>query len=400
MTERHTGARLGRATQAIHSGRLARPVYGEVSVPIFQSSTFAFPSAEIGAARFAGEAEGFIYSRLSNPTTKALEENLAALEGGYTAMGTATGMAALSTTFLALLDQGAHVVSTDSIYGATRVILEVELPRFGVESTFVDTTDLRRIEAAMRPSTRLVFVETPTNPTMKLTDIEAVSAIAHRSGALLVVDNTFASPYLQRPLELGADVVVHSLTKLINGHSDVVGGAVVAREEQIYKRIRRLLNLTGGTMDPHQAWLILRGVRTLALRVEKAQQSALQLAGYLSRHPKVTWVRYPGLPTHPQHELARQQMDGFGSMICFGVQGGLKGGIAVMNHVRLITLAVSLGGVESLIEHPSSMTHTSIPRAEREAAGILDELVRLSVGCEDVEDLMADLDQAMSHIPD
>jgi methionine-gamma-lyase len=399
MKKNEAGARMGRSTQAIHAGRLPESVYGEVSVPIFQSSTFAFPSAEIGAARFAGEAEGFIYTRLSNPTTKALEENLAALEGGFAAMTTATGMAALNTLFLALLDQQAHVVSTDSIYGATRLMLESVFPRFGVQSTFVDSTDLGRIEAAMRPNTRLVFIETPTNPTMKITDIAGAAAIAHRGGALLAVDNTFASPYLQRPLALGADIVIHSLTKFINGHSDVVGGAIVTGEEQHYKQIRRILNLAGGTMDPHQAWLILRGVRTIALRLEKAQHNAVRLAEFLSRHPKVTWVRYPGLQDHPQHALAKKQMDGFGSMICFGVRRGLEGGIRLMNSVRLVTLAVSLGGVESLIEHPASMTHTSIPREEREAAGILDELVRLSVGCEDVEDLRADLDQALNQIP-
>ncbi len=400
MKEHDAGRRMGRSTRAIHTGRLPKSVYGEVSVPIFQSSTFAFPSAEIGAARFAGEEDGFIYTRLSNPTTKALEENLAALEGGAAAMVTATGMAAINTCFLALLDQNAHVVSTDSIYGATHTLLESEYARFGILTTFVDSTDLARIEAAMRPNTRLVFIETPTNPTMKLTDIKEAAAIAHRGGALLAVDNTFASPYLQRPLALGADIVLHSLTKFINGHSDVVGGAIVARDEQHCKRIRRMLSLTGGTMDPHQAWLILRGVRTLALRLEKAQQNAKQLAEYLIRHPKVAWVRYPGLPDHPQHDLAKRQMDGFGSMICFGVKRGLDGGAALMNTVRLITLAVSLGGVESLIEHPASMTHASIPREEREAAGILDELVRLSVGCEDLEDLRADLDQALSHIPD
>lgn len=400
MDTKEGGAGMGRSTRAIHVGRLPKTVYGEVSVPIFQSSTFAFPSAAVGAARFAGEAEGFIYTRLSNPTTKALEENLAALEGGFAALATATGMGAITTLFLALLDQRAHVVSTDSIYGATRVILESELPRFGVQTTFVDSTDLGRVEAAMRPNTRLVFIETPTNPTMKITDIQGTAAIAHRGGALLAVDNTFASPYLQRPLGLGADFVAHSLTKFINGHSDVVGGALVAGDEQRFKQIRRTLNLTGATMDPHQAWLILRGVRTLALRLEKAQQNAQRLAEHLSRHPKVTWVRYPGLADHPQHELAARQMDGFGSMICFGVRHGLEGGVRLMDSVRLITLAVSLGGVESLIEHPASMTHTSIPRAEREAAGILDELVRLSVGCEDFEDLRADLDQALGQIPD
>ncbi|MCU0575106.1 MAG: aminotransferase class I/II-fold pyridoxal phosphate-dependent enzyme [Syntrophobacteraceae bacterium] len=391
---------LGKATQVVHSGHFGDPILGEVSVPIFQTSTFAFPSAEEGAARFSGQKAGYIYTRLANPTVRALEDSLATLEKGFGAMATATGMAAINTVFLALLDQGGHVVSTDCVYGATRVVLESEYARFGVRTAFVDTTDLGSIEGAIEPSTRLVFIETPTNPTMKITDIREAAAIAHRHGIPLVVDNTFASPYLQRPLELGADIVVHSLTKFLNGHSDVVGGAVVTSTEGHFKRIRRILSYFGGTMDPHQAWLILRGIKTLALRLEKAQGNALRLAEYLQRHPKVTWVRYPGLPGHPQFDIARKQMDGFGSMLCFGVKEGLQGGVAVMNSVRLITLAVSLGGVETLIEHPASMTHTSIPRDEREAAGISDDLVRLSVGCEDFEDLKEDLDQALSRISD
>jgi methionine-gamma-lyase len=244
----------------------------------------------------------------------------------------------------------------------------------------------------------MIFIETPTSPTLTITDIQKTAEVAHRHGALLVVDNTFASPYIQRPLELGADLVVHSLTKILNGHSDVVGGMIIVKDAERYKRIRKILNLFGGTMDPHQAWLILRGVRTLPLRVERALENAMKLADFLSNHPKVIWVRYPGMAEHPQHDLAKQQMDGFGAMLCFGVKNGLEGGGVLLNNLRLITLAVSLGGVESLIEHPASMTHTSIPRAQREQVGILDELIRLSVGCEDFEDLRADLDQALNKI--
>jgi methionine-gamma-lyase len=273
-----------------------------------------------------------------------------------------------------------------------------ELSRFGVSTTFLDTSRLERIEEAMTPNTRILYVETPTNPTMEITDLKGAAEIAHRHGALLVVDNTFASPYLQRPLDHGADVVLHSCTKFINGHSDVVGGVIVAKEEDHFKRLRAVLNTFGGTMDPHQAWLILRGVRTLPIRMEKAQKNAMDLARYLSAHPKVKWVRYPGLSEHPQHEIAKSQMDGFGAMLSFGVSGGLEGGRGLMNQVRLITLAVSLGGVESLIEHPASMTHASVPRVEREAAGITDDLVRLSVGCEEVADLEEDLDQALGSI--
>ncbi len=389
---------MKKATKAIHAGEMEHTMFGEVSVPIFQSSTFAFPNADEGAARFAGEKKGFIYTRLGNPTINALEENVAALEGGFRGMATSTGMAAITTIYLALLSQGDHLVGTDSVYGPTRVVLENEFTRFGVQSTFVDTANLEHLKKAMKPNTRVVYIETPANPTMSITDIQAAADIAHSQDALLVVDNTFASPYLQRPFEYGADVVLHSLTKFINGHSDVVGGMIVTKNEKLYKVIRPVLNSFGGTMDPHQAWLVLRGVRTLALRVEKAQENAEKLAHFLQDHPNVSWVRYPGLKDHPQYEIAKKQMDGFGAMICCGVKNGLEGGKTVMNNVELFTLAVSLGGVESLIEHPASMTHASMPKDEREEAGIKDELVRVAVGCEDFEDLKADLDQALNKI--
>ena len=392
LTNRH------KSTRAIHAGKLEPTIFGEVSVPIFQTSTFAFPSAEEGAARFAGSAPGYIYTRLDNPTIAALETTLVSLEGGTAAMATATGMAAIATVFLTLLGRGDHVVSTKCVYGATRVLLETELARFGVEVSFVDTSRIDNLQPALRPNTRMVYLESPTNPTMELTDLEAACAIARAAGALSVVDNTFASPYLQRPLELGADVVVHSLTKFINGHSDVVGGAIVVRDPALAKTLRRGLILFGGTMDPHQAWLIQRGVRTLPLRLEKAQENAARLAQFLDQHPKVTWVSYPGLARHPQHAIACRQMDGFGAMICFGVKGAVAAGARLMNSVRLITLAVSLGGVETLIEHPASMTHALVPRAEREQASIKDELVRLSVGCEAYEDLEADLSQALEQV--
>jgi len=397
--QRELPPNLKKATKAIHAGQLERSVYGEVSVPIFQTSTFAFPSAEEGAARFSGAAPGYIYTRMGNPTVHALEENLAVLENGYAALATATGMAAISTLFLSLLSHQDHLVASDCLYGPTEVVIESELPRFGLAATLVDTSNLSALEPALRPNTRMVYIETPANPTMRITDIRGAAAIAHRHEALLAVDNTFCSPYVQRPLELGADVVVHSLTKYLNGHSDVLGGMIVVKDAELYRRIKRVLTLFGATMDPHQAWLILRGVRTLPLRMEKAQENALKLAEFLSRHPKVTWVRYPGLPDHPQHGLAQAQMDGFGAMLCFGVQGGLEGGRILLNQVRLITMAVSLGGVESLIEHPASMTHAAVPREKRERAGILDELVRLSVGCEDFLDLCADLEQALNKIP-
>jgi len=387
-----------KSTRAVHLGGVKSSVYGEVVPAVFQTSTFAFPSAEEGAARFAGERPGFIYTRLANPTVRVLEEAVASLEGGSGGVAASTGMGALTTTFLALLEQGAHVVSTDSIYGATHLFLESDLSRFGVRTSFVDTSNPEILRDALGPETRLVFIETPTNPTMKITDLEAAARMAHEHGALLVVDNTFASPYLQRPLRWGADIVVHSLTKFLNGHSDVLGGMVTAKDPQLLSRLRKASSTYGSTMDPHQAWLILRGLRTLALRMERAQENALRLAQYLAGHPKVTWVRYPGLPDHPQHAVARKQMEGFGSMICFGVKNGYEGGVTLMDRVRLITLAVSLGSVESLIEHPASMSHAAVPWEERQQAGILDELVRLSVGCEDFEDLRRDLDQALSQV--
>lgn len=389
---------MRKSTRAIHPAGLDHSIYGEVSVPIFQSSTFAFPSAADGAARFSGKQSGYIYSRLGNPTVNALEESVANLEGGFAGVATATGMAAVSSVLISFLSGRDHVVASNCLYGSSRVILANELSRYGVQTTFVDSSDLSNVEKAMRAETRMVFLESPMNPSMKITDLAGAAAVAKKQGVLLAVDNTFASPYLQRPIEFGADIVIHSLTKFINGHADVVGGMVVSGTEELHSRVRKIVSLFGATMDPHQAWLILRGLRTLPLRIEKAQENAMKLARFLKSHPRVTWVSYPGLPEHPQHELAKRQMDGFGSMISFGVQNGLEGGITVMNSVRLITLAVSLGGVESLIEHPASMTHASVPLEERQESGIFDELVRFSVGCEDFEDLREDLDQALNSI--
>ena len=383
------------ATSVIHAGQEPDPVYGGVSVPIYQSSTFAFESAEQGAARFAGREKGFIYTRIGNPTIRALEESLATLEGGFDASATATGMAAVTTIYTALLDKDAHVVGTASIYGPSRTILENEFSRFGVRADFVDTSDVRNIEKCLRPETRLLFIETPSNPTLAITDIKACARLVRDKGITLVVDNTFSSPLLQNPLALGADVAIHSLTKFINGHSDVVGGVIIAREEALHMRLRKVLVLMGGTMDPHQAWLVLRGVKTLALRVDRSQENAARLAPWIAAHPKVRWVNYPGLESHPQHALAKEQMKGFGSMICFGLHGGYESGRKMINAVELCTLAVSLGGIESLIQHPASMTHAGLPKEHREMAGITDDLIRLSVGCEGVEDLQEDLRQAL-----
>ncbi len=388
----------GPHTAAIHAGFDPAEHRGAVSVPIYQTSTFAFPSAEEGAARFAGTSPGLIYSRMGNPTVQALEECVAALESGAGAVATATGMAAVSTALLALLRNGDHVIATQPIYGASRKLMETTFARFGVTSTFVHATDMAAMKSALRPETRLIFVETPSNPTIDLVDLEAAVAIARFAGIPLIVDNTFAGPHLQRPLEMGADLVVHSMTKSLNGHSDVIAGMIVARERTLLATVRHTAIAFGTTMDPHQAWLVLRGIRTLGMRVERAQANAIVLAQWLEELPGVSWVRYPGLPSHPQYELGRRQMSGPGSMIAFELVGGVDAGRILMNNVRLITLAVSLGGVESLIEHPASMTHASIPEAQQQKEGITPGLVRLSVGCEDLDDIRADLAQALGAV--
>jgi methionine-gamma-lyase len=385
-------------TRLIHAGHHPDPT-GSVTVPIYQTSTFAFRSAQHGAELFGGADDGYIYTRLGNPTIHALEECIAELENGYAGIATSSGMGAVSAVYVALLEQGAHMVSTASVYGPSRTLAEKHLSRFGVSATFVDTTDPANVRAALRPNTKLIYVESPSNPAMQVTDIRAMAEIARQHGCLLVVDNTFASPYLQKPLDLGADVVLHSVTKFINGHADIVGGVIVTRTEEMYRRIRPLMIALGSNMDPHQAFMVLRGVKTLAVRIERAQVGALEIARWLESRPEVAWVRYIGLPSHPQHELAKRQMSGFGSMISFELKGGVEAGRAVMDHVKVATLAVSLGGVESLIEHPASMTHAGMGAADRLEAGISDGLVRYSVGLENVEDLIADLEQAFASIP-
>ena len=387
--------RLRPASRIIHAGQRTCPLTGAVATPIYQTSTFAFKDTDEGAARFGGTDPGYKYTRLGNPTVAALEECIAELEGGCGALAASTGMAAVHTVYFTLLGAGAHVVGTDALYGASRMILEKEYSRFGVTGSFVDTSDPMNVEKAMRPETRLVFLESPANPTLKLCDIRAISEIAHARGAFVCVDNTFATPLLQQPFDLGADVVLHSMTKFINGHTDVVAGVVVAKDPALYARLRAVHVNVGPTMDPHQAWLVFRGVKTLGLRMEKAQANALAVARFLETHPKVSWVRYPFLPSHPQYDLARRQMSGGGAIVSFGVKGGLEAGRTLMNSVELATLAVSLGGVETLIEHPASMTHASVPRADREKAEIADDLVRIAVGCEDALDLCEDLDQAL-----
>ena len=382
-------------TLAIHAGIESPPQHGPVSVPIFQSATFSFSEADEGAARFAGTEPGYIYTRLGNPTVGALESALAQLEGGFAGLGTASGMAAISTVFLTFLRSGDHVVGTDAVYGPTRLLLEKHLLKFGIESTWVSTDDIEAVRAAVRPETKMIYIETPANPTIKLSDLEACAGVAREIAGLFVVDNTFSSPMLQRPFEYGADVIVHSMTKYINGHSDVVAGMIVSAREELHAKLKPMLQSLGGTMDPHQAWLVLRGLRTLPIRIDRAQSNASELAAWLDEHPSVSWVSYPGLPSHPQHQLMKKQMKGPGAMISFGVKGDLEAAKRMIDSVEIATLAVSLGGVESLIEHPASMTHAGVPREEREEAGIRDDLIRISVGCEALEDLREDLEQAL-----
>jgi methionine-gamma-lyase len=299
---------------------------------------------------------------------------------------------------MALLGAGKHIVCSASVYGPSRSVLERDFSRYGVEMTFIDTSDLSQIENAIKENTTVLYIETPTNPTMQLTDLVEASKIAHKHDVTVVVDNTFSSPYLQKPLDLGCDVVLHSVTKYINGHADIVGGVIIAKEEAMHKKIRAQMVYLGGNMDPHQAFLTHRGLKTLSIRMEKAEENAMKVAEFLEAHPKVEWVLYPGLKSHPQHELAKRQMSGFSSMISFGLKGGLEAGRIVMDNVHLAALAVSLGGVESLIQHPASMTHASMSKEAREQADITDGLVRFSVGIENVEDIIEDLDQAMAKI--
>ena len=385
------------ATKAVHTGTEICPLTGSVTTPIYQTSTFAFRDAEQGAARFSGEEDGFIYTRLGNPTIQALERNLSAMEGGDAALATASGMAASTTIFLSFLKTGDHIICTDSVYGPTRVVLEKGFSKFGIESSYVDSSRVEAVRSAIRSNTRMIFLETPANPTLKLSDIRAISEITRGAGALLVVDNTFMSPVLQRPLESGADIVMHSLTKFINGHSDVVGGAIICRQEH-FPELRWTLSNFGGIIDPFAAWLVLRGAKTLPLRMKQHCENGLKVAEFLASHPMVEKVHYPGMPDHPQHTLAKEQMDDFGGMIAFEVKGGIEGGRTVMNNVELCTLAVSLGSVETLIQHPASMTHSAMAREDRLKAGISDGLVRISVGIEDAGELIADLDRALGMI--
>ena len=385
------------STRAVHAGQHPDSATGAVSVPIYASSTFVFKDAEQGAARFAGKEGGFIYSRLGNPTVRALEECIANLEGGEDARAMASGMAAITNATMAVVKTGDHILAGDALYGGTHKVFTDILRGYRVDCSLVDTSDLEKVKAAIRPNTKLVFIETPSNPMMKLTDMDAITKIARKQGILTMADNTFMSPYLQRPLEHGVDVVCHSITKSLSGHSDVLGGAVVSSNSFI-KMMDPLFKNMGANLSPFDAWLTLRGIKTLPIRIERQSENAIKIAGWLENHPKIDWVKYPGLKSHPQYLLAKRQMDGFGSMMSFELKGGVEAGRKMMNSVKLCSLAVSLGAVETLICHPPTMTHAVVPREERLKAGISDGLVRLSVGIEDIDDLIDDLDQALSKV--
>ena len=387
---------MGPATRAIHHGYDPAENGNALTPPLHLTSTFAFPDAETGGALFAGEAEGHIYSRISNPTVALLEARIASLEGAEAGLATASGMGAISSLMWTLLKPGDEIITDKTLYGCTFAFMRDGLSRFGITITHADLRDPANLAAAISDKTRLVYFETPANPNMRLVDISAASRIAHAAGALVVVDNTYASPLITRPIELGADFVVHSATKYLGGHGDLVAGMVLGRADAIKEvRMVGVKDMTGSVMAPFNAMLVMRGLKTLQLRMARHCESGMRVAEWLEAQPGVEAVYYPGLKSHPHHELAKRQMAGFGGMIALELKGGYEAGIAMMNRLQMIRRAVSLGDAETLIQHPASMTHSTYSPDERRAHGISDGLVRLSVGLEDVEDILADLADAL-----
>ncbi|HEY5891579.1 MAG TPA: PLP-dependent aspartate aminotransferase family protein [Acidimicrobiia bacterium] len=380
---------MGFRTKQVHAGVKPDPSTGAVLTPIYQATTFVQESVDEYMSK------GYSYSRAGNPTVRAFEEKLTALEGGLDTTAYGSGMAATVSVFLALLGAGDHVVIGDVVYGGTYRFADQFLRKFGVDISFVDASDLDAVVGAIRPETKLIFTETPANPTLKLTDLSAVSGIARTAGVLHVTDNTFLTPYFQRPFELGADIIIHSTTKFLDGHNATLGGAVVVNDPELQERIAFARISAGLVMSPMVAWLTLQGTKTLSERMDRQSSNAMEIARWLQGHDKVDYVNYPGLKGHPQHDLASTQASGYGAMVCFEVIGGVANGKALMDAVELWTLAENLGAVESLITHPATMTHAAIPYDDRVASGITDGLVRLSVGLEDAEDLIADLDKAL-----
>ncbi len=385
-------------TAIIHTAQKPCRQTGAVASAVVPAVAYAFPDADTAASVVAGEKDGIYYGRYGNPTIQTLEEKIAALENGEAALGTSSGMAAISSSLLAFLKQGDHVVCTRDVYGGSYKFLTTLAPRFGIEVDFVDCTNLEAVEKAFRPNTRVLYIETPSNPCLTVLDIASLSKRAHRVGAKVIVDNTFMTPYLQRPLELGADVVVHSATKYLNGHGDVIAGFVVGKREDIQFMRKHVMGDLGQNLNAWDAFLILRGLKTLGLRVRQHCHNAGEVARFLAEHPAVERVYYPGLPTHPQHELANRQMAGMGGIVSFEVKGGYDAAKTFINSLRLAMISFSLGDPETLVQHPASMTHFSIPREQREAFQITDGLIRLSTGLEDADDIISDLEQALSHL--
>ncbi len=387
------------ATKCVHAAEKPDPVFGAHTTPIYQTSTFIFEDSRQGAARFAGEESGYVYARIppNTPTHAVLAQKFTALEGGEAGQTFASGMAAITAVVLTALKKGDHIISTDVVYGCTYSLFSEVLPGLGIDISFVDTSKIEDVKRAFKPETKMVFLETPANPTMTVCDIGEIARISGEHGALCVVDNTFATPYFQRPLELGADLSVSSCTKYIGGHADLLGG-IAAGNKDFMNRMYAVVGYTGGIMGPHEAWLCIRGLKTLHIRMERHAENAMKVAEFLESRPEVEWVRYPGLPSHPQHELARKQMSGFSGMLSFEIKGGIEAGRKLMDNVKLCSLAVSLGATDTLIQHPASMTHACVPLAVRKRVGITDGLVRLSVGIEDSEDIIADLKQALEAI--
>jgi cystathionine gamma-lyase len=375
------------STRAIHAGQQPDPTTGAIMTPIYQTSTFAQEGM--------GGHKGFEYARTDNPTRTALEACIASLENGTYGLSFASGMAA-EQAVLSLLSAGDHMVSCDDLYGGTYRIFERIMRRYNVDTSYVTASAIADYEAAIRPNTKLIWLETPTNPLLRLVDIQAVAEIAHRHNLLLVVDNTFSSPYFQQPLSLGADIVLHSTTKYINGHSDVIGGAIVTNNAEVYQSLKFYQNAAGAVPGPFDTWLTLRGIKTLAVRMRQHEENARTIARFLAEHPRVEKVYYPGLPSHPDYELAQRQMSGFGGMVSFQFKGTMADVDQVVRRFNIFTFAESLGGIESLVCHPATMTHGSIPREIREARGLTDTLLRLSIGIEDVADLLADLEHALT----
>src|SRR5512139_920345 len=390
-----TGRKLGVHTLAIHAGEAPDPATGALVPPLHLATTFHLGTAENGAAIFAGEKQAYVYTRWANPTVSTLEKRVAALEHAEAALATGSGMAAIANAVLTIISAGDHIVSARAIYPSTYHFFTAQLRALGIEATFVDATEPQNVARALRPNTRLVYLETPGNPTLALCDLAEISAIAKARGTATICDNTFATPVNQLPLDLGIDVVVHSATKYFCGHGDAVGGLIAGTRAFIERAATEPMRYFGGIMSPFPAYLILRGTQTLPLRVERHNANARTIAEYLEAHPKVAWVSYPGLESHPQHALAKKQMRGFGGMVCFDLKGGVDAGARLMNAVRVCSLAVSLGDTRTLITHPASTTHSVVSREARLSQGVTDGLVRLSVGLEDVDDLVADLETGL-----